>query len=255
MVWWTVLVALTGGAFGWPMSAWMDRFGPAQAVAGSPSGSSPLRVAGDSDPVGTPDGARLTPAVRPADPGPRQAPRWRPPLLAGVAGLLSLAVALRVGWSWSLPAVLFLGLLGVLLSAIDLTWRRLPNALVLPSMPVLLVLLVPAAVASGDPTILLRAVAASAVLFVLYLIPALISPRSMGMGDVKLAALLGLPLGFLGWQAVLWGTFLAFAAGAAAAGWLLLTGRARRGSSMPFGPCMLAGAVGVVLLAAPSLPG
>jgi leader peptidase (prepilin peptidase)/N-methyltransferase len=64
----------------------------------------------------------------------------------------------------------------------------------------------------------------------------------MGLGDVVLAPTLGLALGWLGWSASLVGLAGGFGLAAVAAVLMIGTGRARRGSSLPFGPFMLAGA-------------
>ena len=88
----------------------------------------------------------------------------------------------------------------MLLALIDLRHRLLPDRVVLPSIAVGAVLLGLAAALEGDWAALLRAAVAAVVLFVVFLVMALISPAGLGMGDVKLAALLGLYLGWLGWN-------------------------------------------------------
>ena len=73
-------------------------------------------------------------------------------------------------------------------------------------------------------------------------------PAGMGFGDVKLAGLLGLYLGWVGWGAVLIGAFAAFLLGGVFSIGLLVTRRATRGSGIPFGPWMIAGAaVGIAV--------
>jgi leader peptidase (prepilin peptidase)/N-methyltransferase len=64
----------------------------------------------------------------------------------------------------------------------------------------------------------------------------------MGMGDVKLAAVLGLYLGFLGWGNLLVGAFAAFLLGGLFGVILMLTRRAGRKTGIPFGPWMILGA-------------
>jgi leader peptidase (prepilin peptidase)/N-methyltransferase len=69
----------------------------------------------------------------------------------------------------------------------------------------------------------------------------------MGFGDVKLAALLGLYLGYLGWGPVIVGAFAAFLLGGIFSIVLLAAARATRKTGIPFGPWMLLGAwVGIV---------
>jgi leader peptidase (prepilin peptidase)/N-methyltransferase len=64
----------------------------------------------------------------------------------------------------------------------------------------------------------------------------------MGLGDVKLAGLLGLYLGYLGWGPLVVGAFAAFLLGGLYALTLITLRRAGRKSGIPFGPWMLAGA-------------
>jgi leader peptidase (prepilin peptidase)/N-methyltransferase len=93
---------------------------------------------------------------------------------------------------------------------------------------------------------LLRAAIAAAALFALYFIMAIAYPGGMGFGDVKLAGVLGLFLGFLGWGELAVGAFAAFVLGGVFGVVLLIARRAGRKSRIPFGPWMLLGAwVGV----------
>jgi leader peptidase (prepilin peptidase)/N-methyltransferase len=70
----------------------------------------------------------------------------------------------------------------------------------------------------------------------------------MGMGDVKLAPVLGLMLGWIGWRASLLGLAAVWLVGGTVAAALLLGRRARAGQDMPFGPPLLAGtAIGCLL--------
>ena len=69
---------------------------------------------------------------------------------------------------------------------------------------------------------------------------------SMGLGDVKLAAVTGLLLGWLGWPAVVLGTVSAFLLAAVVAVVLLVRG-APRTSHLAFGPAIIAGAAVAVL--------
>ncbi len=69
----------------------------------------------------------------------------------------------------------------------------------------------------------------------------------MGFGDVKLAALLGLYLGFVGLPQLAVGVLAAFLLGGLAGATLLVLRRADRRTAIPFGPWMLAGAwVGIL---------
>lgn len=178
----------------------------------------------------------------------------RYPLVELATGALFLVLTLwlrHLHLLGALPAYLYLAAIGVALALIDLDVRRLPNAIVLPSYLVGAALLVPAVVSGGDWRAGVRALAAMALLWTFYLVLALIYPGGMGLGDVKLAGVLGLYLGWLGWNSVLIGAFSAFLLGGLAGAGLLLAGRASRKSALPFGPYMLAGAFLAVFAAAP----
>ncbi|GAB4083011.1 prepilin peptidase [Modestobacter muralis] len=183
-----------------------------------------------------PSGARAVDLLRPG----RRA--LRPPLLELVTATLCGLVVVRLGVSAAVPAFLVLVAAGVLLVLVDARHRLLPDRVVLPALGAGVLLLAGAAGATGDWSALLRAVAAAAVLFVAFLALALASPGGLGMGDVKLAALLGLHLGWLGWDAVLFGALAGFVVQAAVALVLLAARRVRRGDALPFGPAMIVGA-------------
>ncbi|MGY2065763.1 prepilin peptidase [Blastococcus sp. SYSU DS0619] len=169
-------------------------------------------------------------------------PAVRPPLLELATAALFALVALRLGAVWELPAFLVVAGAGVLLAAVDLRHRLLPNRVVGPAAVATAVLLTGAAALGGSWGHLGRAALGAAALFVGYLVLALISPSGLGMGDVKLAGLLGLPLGWLGWDAVLLGAAAGFVVQAALALLLLATRRVGRKAELPFGPAMLLGA-------------
>ena len=135
----------------------------------------------------------------------------------------------------------------IALAAIDLDVHRLPNSIVLPAYLVGGVALTVAAIAAGDLVSLARAAAGAGILFAFYLVLALIAPRGMGMGDVKLAGVLGLFLGWFGWEALAVGALAAFLLGGLYGVILIIGRRARRTTGIPFGPWMLAGAwVGIL---------
>jgi len=166
----------------------------------------------------------------------------RPPVLEAVTALLFGLAGLRFGWSWALPAFLVLASAGVLLAVVDLRHRLLPNRVVLPALVLgVLLLALPAALDDAWPA-LLRAVLGAGALFTLFLVLALASPGGLGMGDVKLAALVGLHLGWLGWSAVALGALAGFVVQAVVALALLVVRRIGLRGELPFGPAMLAGA-------------
>ncbi|TFD48416.1 prepilin peptidase [Cryobacterium sp. Hh11] len=138
-----------------------------------------------------------------------------------------------------LVAFLYLAAVSVALAMIDLDTHTLPNKILLPVYPVGAVLLTAAALVAGEPGRLLSALIGAAALFGLYLALALISPGGMGLGDVKLAGVLGLYLGWLGWAPLIVGAFGAFLLGGLFGIGLLVSRKAGRRSSIPFGPWML----------------
>jgi leader peptidase (prepilin peptidase)/N-methyltransferase len=175
----------------------------------------------------------------------------RYPLVEVATAALFAAVTARFGLDPVLPAYLYLTAIAVALTMIDIDVKRLPNAIVLPSYLVGAALLVPALLAGADWRQGARALLAMALLYGFYLVLALIYPGGMGFGDVKLAGVLGLYLGWLGWNSVLIGAFAAFLIGGLVGAVLLVAGRAGRKTALPFGPYMLAGAFLAVFAAAP----
>ncbi len=179
----------------------------------------------------------------------------RYPLVEAVTGAFFVVVALRfapavldaqslVGaYAGLLELVAFLTLAGVsvALALIDLDTHRLPNAIVYPSAVAGIVLLSGSALLAGDPAALLSGGIGMVGLFLVYLVIALAAPRGMGFGDVKLAGVLGLFLGYLGVGPLLVGGFAAFLLGGLFGVALVIV---RRGGSrgIAFGPWMLAGA-------------
>jgi leader peptidase (prepilin peptidase) / N-methyltransferase len=174
------------------------------------------------------------------------APAVRTPLLELGTALLFALTALRFGVSGQLPAFLVLAAVGTLLAVVDLRHRLLPNRVLAPAFAAGVLLLTGAAAAGGAWAALLRAGLAAAVLFAVYLVLALISPGGLGMGDVKLAGLLGLHLGWLGWGAVVLGGAAGFVVQALLALVLLAARRVGLRGELPFGPAMLLGTAAAV---------
>jgi leader peptidase (prepilin peptidase)/N-methyltransferase len=167
---------------------------------------------------------------------------------AVITGLLCAAFAFRFGADAGLPAFVLLAILGVQLARIDISLHLLPNPLVLSLLLGGLFCLLAAIVGGSQWTDVLRAVAGGAILFVIYLILAVISPSGMGMGDVKFAAPIGLYLGYLGWSQLLYGGLLGFSLNGIVTVLVLRKNRAVRTSEVPHGPSMFLAAAGVALL-------
>ena len=152
-------------------------------------------------------------------------------------------------WVLCGAAVYFL-VLAVRLTVVDAATHRLPNRIVLPAYPVSAVLLGTAALAAGEPSRIAVMLLAGAVLFSAYFLLRFGNPSGLGLGDVKLAGVLGIWLGFMGWGHVLAGTFAAFLLGGAWGVLLIVSRRGTAKTSIAFGPFMLAGAA-----AAMAMPG
>ena len=144
-------------------------------------------------------------------------------------------------------AFLYFAAIGVALSLIDLDTHRLPNVIILPSYLVGVVLLGASSLVSANYSALISAAIGAAVMFAAYFIMAIAYPGGMGFGDVKLAGVIGLYLGWLGWSALAVGFLAAFVLGGFYSVALILARKATRKSGVPFGPWMVAGAwVGIL---------
>jgi leader peptidase (prepilin peptidase) / N-methyltransferase len=173
----------------------------------------------------------------------------------GVATWASLSPAIgardsgaaTVGFLLALVAYLYFAAISIALSMIDIDTKRLPNVIVLPAYLVGAVLLAASSLLEGNLQPLLFAGIGAFALFGLYLLLAVIVPRGMGFGDVKLAGVIGLFTGFLGVGPLIVSAFAAFFVGGLFSVVMLLLRRAGRKSRIPFGPWMLAGAwIGIV---------
>jgi leader peptidase (prepilin peptidase)/N-methyltransferase len=150
-----------------------------------------------------------------------------------------------------LVAFVLAAVAGVLLAAIDLACLRLPDVIVLPVLAAVIVLLGAATALAGTGAAgrdLLRALIAALALSGGYLVLALLPGANLGLGDVKLCALLGLLLGWLSWGAVLLGALLPHLINGPVALALLVSGRAGRKTALPLGPALLAGALAAVIV-------
>ncbi|MFE4725375.1 prepilin peptidase [Microbacterium sp. NPDC056736] len=139
-------------------------------------------------------------------------------------------------------AFLYFASISVALTLIDLETHRLPNGIVLPSYVVAGVLFTVASWLLGDWAALLRAASGMVILYVFYFLLRLVRPGGMGGGDVKLAGVIGLHLGWLGWGVLVVGAFAAFVFGGVFGIALMAVRRADRKTAIPFGPWMILGA-------------
>lgn len=168
--------------------------------------------------------------------------RWRPVAVAIVLAIGFVAVARGFGWEWRLVPGLFYVTLFVLITVIDLEHRIVPNEVVLGGSAVALGF----SFVPGHPVPAFFAIvggAAGLLIFgAIYLVGLAVVRRGsgpVGLGDVKLAALIGLITGF---PAVLGAIFVGAFVGGLVMGALLLTRRVDRQTYVPYAPFLLFGA-------------
>jgi leader peptidase (prepilin peptidase)/N-methyltransferase len=160
--------------------------------------------------------------------------------VAGSSVVLIAACFARFGFSAHAWVGAILAEALVLLTAIDLDRRLLPDAIVLPAFAVVLLLQL---VFYPDRALEWVLAALGAALF--FFIPMLVYPAGMGMGDVKLAALLGAALG----KAVAAAIFLGLVSAAIVGLFLLVReGLSARKKAIAFGPFLAFGALLVLFL-------
>jgi leader peptidase (prepilin peptidase) / N-methyltransferase len=166
----------------------------------------------------------------------------RYPLVELLTGAVWVAVALRFGWSWTLPAMLVFVTGLIVLAFIDFDTLKLPKVIVWPLGLTVGALLILAAAIEGTWHRLLVAIICGAVEFALLFLINFTSPRALGFGDVRLGAVIGLALGWLGWRYAFWGFFGANILGAVVGLVLIAVHRAGRRTPIPFGVFLAIGA-------------
>lgn len=130
------------------------------------------------------------------------------------------------------------------LAFVDLDVHRLPDKIQLPAYPLLAAMLAACSFASDDWAAFGRALLAGAALWLLFLALALLLPGGgIGFGDVKLAGLIGMLLGWLTWAQVVIATMATFLIGGLVAMVLLVTRRKGRKDEFAYGPSMLLGTI------------
>lgn len=172
-----------------------------------------------------------------------------------VAGLW---VGLGVEWGRSSivapQLVLVTGL--VAMATVDLLVMRIPNRFVYATHAVLIPVIVVVSVQKGIPEAVSGAIVGAILYFGFLLVFHLVSPRRMGFGDVRLAGVMGLVLGWLGWRSdlwitrplvwVIWGALIGSLLGTlAGVGSLIVR---RRNRPFPFGPALATGCILVLFL-------
>ena len=173
----------------------------------------------------------------------------RYPLVELLTGGVWVAVALRFGWSWTLPAELVFVTGLIALSFIDYDHLKLPRVVVWPLGLAVAALLLLATVVQGSWHRLAVAMACAATEFALLWIINFVSPRALGFGDVRLGPVLALALGWLGWRYAFWGFFGANLIGAVVGVVLMAARRVERRTPIPFGVFLSVGAFLALFLA------
>jgi leader peptidase (prepilin peptidase) / N-methyltransferase len=161
---------------------------------------------------------------------------WRYPLVEAMTALLCALVVLAKGLDEDALLGLALVLLLIPVTLIDLDHRIIPNRLMLMGA-----VIAPALVVYTQPNALAEHLIAGATAGGFFLLAVLAYPRGMGMGDVKLAAVLGLFLG----RAVGPALFVALVAGTLIGAVVIARKGAREGrkTAVPFGPFLALGGV------------
>jgi leader peptidase (prepilin peptidase)/N-methyltransferase len=193
------------------------------------------------------DSADAEPPKTPyADIAARRGLALRSALVSAASGAL---IGAATGPDWSLLWLVPLVPVAVALSVIDWHTRLLPRVLVVPATLVAILLVTVVGLATGEREALVRALLAMVVARSFFWVLWFVRSAGMGFGDVRLAAPIGLVLGWVGWGALgigLWAGFMAFAIPAI----VVIVGRRDRSllkKSFPFGPFMVVGAlVGLV---------
>jgi leader peptidase (prepilin peptidase)/N-methyltransferase len=168
-----------------------------------------------------------------------------------VTGGLLLAAAIRFGATPALApyCVLFCGL--VALSVTDLQSGLVPRRFLYPWAALVALGLVGASAAGDDWHALWVSVLCGLAVFAFFFVVWYLAPRGMGFGDVRLAGVIGLALGWLGPLHVYLAFLAAFVLGAVyGLVAMMVTGRGRR-TRFAFAPALSAGAVVGVLWGGP----
>lgn len=119
------------------------------------------------------------------------------PVVEVVTALSVVVAVLEFGDTWVvLPFLVFYPTL-VAVSVVDLFHYRIPDRITFPAFGVCFALIVVVSVGYGEPGAIGWALLGAAIFFLGLFVPHLVSPAGMGFGDVKLALLLGLHIGWI----------------------------------------------------------
>ena len=168
-------------------------------------------------------------------------PRGEPLAIGGAAAVVLGVLAARFGIGWTLPGFAVVGLGLVVLSWIDGRARWLPRRITALTAGLAAPFLVVAALVHGEPGRLLGAVLGAVLATAILLVVHVAGRGGLGDGDVRLAPLLGMALGWLSVALVPVGLLFGFFAGALAGLVVLATRRGGRRTEIPFGPFLALG--------------
>jgi leader peptidase (prepilin peptidase)/N-methyltransferase len=172
-------------------------------------------------------------------------PRY--PLIEFLTGALFAVTAVRLGADWALPGFLVVVAGLIAISAVDLERFIVPNRILYPTLFLAAPLLVLAGALGDDWSRVRTAAIGGALAWGLLLVIHLISPKGMGFGDVRLAGLIGMTLGWLSVGHVLVGLFLGFLTASLVGVALIVLNLKGRKDKVPFGPFLATGAFVAIL--------
>lgn len=177
---------------------------------------------------------------------------FRYPLVEAATAALFAGVALRFGATAPLPAYLVMTAGLIALACIDVEMRLLPRVIVYVVLVLVGALLLGASAYSSHWHAMWVAAACAVGWFVLFFGLNRADPRMLGFGDVRLALLLGLGLGWLGVVPLLFGFFAANVIGLAFGLTLMATRRWSWNAKIPYGTFLALGAA-IAIFVGPSL--
>ena len=166
-------------------------------------------------------------------------------------GIISAAIAAQLlnqfQFSWELFAYGLMCAMCVEQSLIDITTHRLTRSVTMRAAFIGGPLLFIAAIANNQPGKIGVMAMSFMTTLLIFMVLSLASRRGIGAGDVRLAAVLAMFLGYLGATYVFQGLALGFMFGGVVALFLLITRKATRNTRIAFGPYICIGAMAVVL--------
>ncbi|MEA3077518.1 MAG: leader peptidase (prepilin peptidase) / N-methyltransferase [Actinomycetota bacterium] len=176
-------------------------------------------------------------------------PRY--PLVELGTGLVFAALGARFGADASLPAFLWFAAGVIALSLIDLDTFKLPKKVVYPTLAGTALLLAVAGVVDADWRGMKEAAIGGVIGFAVLYAIRFVYPRGMGFGDVRLAGVIGVALGWIHLGLVPVGLFLGFVLASVIGVALIATGVKSRKDHVPFGPFLAAGALLAIFVGQP----